>query len=91
MPRAERFLAEVKAKDEGTKEEATAAGDPGLVRREGRWGRISPARMRGACRDLLGRRLLRLVSVVRDVLSAIRFGVNVSCSGPHRLQQVDSI
>lgn len=39
MPCAERFLAEVKAKDEGTKEEAVAAADdPGLMRHEGRWG-----------------------------------------------------
>lgn len=29
-----------------------------------------------------GRRLLRLASVVRDILSAIRFGVNVSCPPP---------
>lgn len=32
-----------------------------------------------------GRRLLRLASVVRDILSAIRFGVNVSSSGRHRI------
>lgn len=66
---------ELKAKDEGAKEAAAATGDSPD---EGRWGRISSARMRGAFRDLLGRRSLRLVSVVRDILSAIRFGVNLS-------------
>lgn len=75
--RCARFLrAEVKAKDEGAKE--ATGGELHPARREGRWGRISPVRMRDAFRDLSGRRLLRLASVVRDILSAIRFGVRVS-------------
>lgn len=40
------------------------------------------ARMRGAFRDLSGRRPFWLASVVRDILSAIRFGVNVSYPSP---------
>lgn len=70
-----------RGKGEGRRGEG-GDGNGGTTADAARGGRISLARMRGAFRDLSGRRLLRLGSVVRDILSAIRFGVNVSCPPP---------
>lgn len=80
---ARTFLAKVKAKDEGAKETAKRRQDHSRRgAREEQWRRISLVRMRDAFRYLLGCWPLRLASVVRDILSAIRFGANVLCPSP---------
>lgn len=86
--RARRFLAEVKAKDEGAKE--TTASTTAGAAQGGQWRRISLVRMRGAFRDLSDYRpgrqtpagLSRPRHSVRDTIRRERV---VSSSGFHRI------
>jgi len=89
--RARRFLAEVKAKDEGAKE-TMAAGYHGRCGTKGGSGgeyRSYACAVRSAISQTTGQAArLRLASVVRDILSAIRFGVNVSRLPPGSTESV---